>query len=193
LKSLAAVPVPASLTSLFGGGGAAVTTGLALKAAAALSVGALVGGGGYESVHRVIHHKQTPAPAANKLHTSTPVVAGTPVAPLDAQSSRAAVAQDVSRAAAHHKRHAKPHLTYHGDASVAARHVDVPPKVGHVSRGASSAHAAHPAHPVVSHRPATPPGHAKPKSAHVKKSLPGPFDSSAGNGGAAGAAHGKGK
>src|SRR5439155_13461899 len=50
IRSLAAVPVPTSLTSLFGGGGAALGTGLALKAAAAVTAGALVGGAGYEGV-----------------------------------------------------------------------------------------------------------------------------------------------
>src|SRR5712691_1993670 len=45
IKSLAAIPVPTSLASLFGGGGgAAVGTGLAVKAAAVLTAGALVGG-----------------------------------------------------------------------------------------------------------------------------------------------------
>src|SRR5436853_3536464 len=40
IRSLAAVPIPTSLTSLFGGGGgAAIGTGLALKAAAALTAG----------------------------------------------------------------------------------------------------------------------------------------------------------
>src|SRR5215207_3480724 len=50
LKSLAMVPVPTSLASLFGGGGAAVGTGLALKAAAAVTAGLVVGGGTYEGV-----------------------------------------------------------------------------------------------------------------------------------------------
>src|SRR4051794_16301248 len=46
LKTLALVPVPSSLMSLFGGGGgAAVGTGLALKAAAALTAGVAIGGG----------------------------------------------------------------------------------------------------------------------------------------------------
>ncbi|TMJ93445.1 MAG: sigma-70 family RNA polymerase sigma factor, partial [Actinobacteria bacterium] len=52
LKSLAAVPIPASLTSLFGGGGgAAVGTGLALKAGAAVATGLVIGGGTYVGVH----------------------------------------------------------------------------------------------------------------------------------------------
>src|SRR5438093_2706283 len=37
IRSLAAIPVPTSLTSLFGGGGAAVGTGLAVKAAVAVT------------------------------------------------------------------------------------------------------------------------------------------------------------
>src|SRR6266480_5059387 len=46
LKSLALVPVPGSLSSFFGGGGAAVGTGLALKAAAAVTAGLVIGGAG---------------------------------------------------------------------------------------------------------------------------------------------------
>src|SRR5205814_10235333 len=50
LKSLALVPIPGSLSSFFGGGGAAVGTGLALKAAAAVTAGLVIGGAGYEGV-----------------------------------------------------------------------------------------------------------------------------------------------
>lgn len=191
LKSLAAVPVPASLTSLFGGGGAAVTTGLAFKAATALTVGALIGGASYEGVHNVVHHHHAPRLAATPQRTSTAVVARTPSVP----SLHAAVTHDVSRAVVGHKKHrATTHLSYHGDASVAARHVHGQPHATQVSHPAQPVHPVHPAHPFVSHRPATPPGQAKPKpAAHVKKSLPGPFDSSAENGPAAGAVHGKGK
>src|SRR5438105_613125 len=62
IRSLAAVPIPTSLTSLFGGGGgAALGTGLAIKAAAALTAGAIVGGAGYEGVqHAVRHHRAGP-------------------------------------------------------------------------------------------------------------------------------------
>src|SRR5919206_2278625 len=51
-KSLAAVPLPSSLASLFGGGGAAVGTGVAAKAAAVVATAAIVGGVGYEGAHR---------------------------------------------------------------------------------------------------------------------------------------------
>src|SRR3954452_11777115 len=52
IKSLALVPVPGSLTSLFGGGGAAVGTSLALKAAAAVTAGLVIGGAGVTTVKR---------------------------------------------------------------------------------------------------------------------------------------------
>jgi RNA polymerase sigma-70 factor, ECF subfamily len=64
LKTLALVPVPSSLTSLFGGGGAAVGTGLTLKAAAAVTAGLAIGGGGYEGVRHVPWHANAPAAAA---------------------------------------------------------------------------------------------------------------------------------
>src|ERR671924_352921 len=57
LKSLGAIPLPQSLVSLFGGGsGAAVGTGLAVKAAA-VGAGAIVAtGAGYEGVKHGIWH-----------------------------------------------------------------------------------------------------------------------------------------
>jgi RNA polymerase sigma factor (sigma-70 family) len=67
LRSLAAIPLPQSLTALFGGGGATAGGGLAVKAAA-LGAGALVATGvGYEGVkHGVVQHpagKQRPVAA----------------------------------------------------------------------------------------------------------------------------------
>src|SRR2546429_2138326 len=65
LKTLALVPVPTSLTSLFGGGGgAAVGSGLAIKAAAAVTAGLVIGGAGYEGVnHATRQHAQRVAVA----------------------------------------------------------------------------------------------------------------------------------
>src|SRR5881392_400816 len=60
LKTLALVPIPSSLTSLFGGG-AAVGTGVAVKAAAALTAGLVIGGAGYEGVHQVTANEKKPA------------------------------------------------------------------------------------------------------------------------------------
>jgi len=66
LKTLALVPLPGSLTSFFGGGsGAAVGTGLALKAAAAVTVGLAIGGAGYEGVRHAPWHAQKPAAVAS--------------------------------------------------------------------------------------------------------------------------------
>jgi RNA polymerase sigma-70 factor (ECF subfamily) len=82
LKSLGAIPLPPSLVSLFGGGGgAAVGSGLAVKAAA-LGAGAVVATGvGYEGVkHRVwqppSHH------AATSAQHKAPAAASSSVAPV---------------------------------------------------------------------------------------------------------------
>jgi hypothetical protein len=65
LKTLALVPVPSSLMSLFGGGGgAAVGTGLTLKAAAALTAGLAIGGAGYEGASHVPWRAERPTAAA---------------------------------------------------------------------------------------------------------------------------------
>src|SRR6478735_616763 len=53
IKSLALVPVPGSLSSLFGGGGAAVGSSLALKAVAAVTAGLVIGGAGVATARRV--------------------------------------------------------------------------------------------------------------------------------------------
>src|SRR3989475_8595732 len=63
LKTLALVPLPSSLTSLFGGGGAAVGTGVALKAAAAVTAGLVIGGAGHQGVHQGTVHNKKPATA----------------------------------------------------------------------------------------------------------------------------------
>jgi RNA polymerase sigma factor (sigma-70 family) len=65
LKTLALAPVPSSLLSLFGGGGgAAVGTGLTLKAAAALTAGFAIGGASYEGVRHVPWQAERPTAAA---------------------------------------------------------------------------------------------------------------------------------
>src|SRR6202795_2184395 len=88
LKTLALVPLPGSLTSFFGGGGsAAVGTGLAIKAAAAVTAGLAIGGAGYEGVRNTPWHSQKPAAAA----PARPAVAADRV-PVLRGSSRAPVA-----------------------------------------------------------------------------------------------------
>src|SRR5947199_412108 len=65
LKSLGAVPLPASLASVFGGGGGTAAAGAvaAAKVAAVVAATAAVGGVSYESVHQVLRpagHRQPP-------------------------------------------------------------------------------------------------------------------------------------
>src|SRR3954447_24390794 len=61
IKSLALVPIPGSLGSFFGGGGAAVGSGLALRGPAAVAAGLLIGGAG---MARAKHALRTSHPTA---------------------------------------------------------------------------------------------------------------------------------
>ena len=94
LKTLALVPVPTSLTSLFGGGsGAAVGTGLALKAAAAVTAGLALGGAGYEGVRHAPWHAPRQSAAATAKSAAAVAVSApdnNPSAPSRA-ASRATV------------------------------------------------------------------------------------------------------
>ena len=75
LKSLGLIPVPTSLASFFGGGGAAVGTGLALKAAAAVTAGLVIVGAGYEGIHHAPWKAQqtaTAAPATRQAREAAP-------------------------------------------------------------------------------------------------------------------------
>src|SRR5919199_35497 len=119
-KSLGAIPLPTSLASLFGGGGgAAVGTGVAAKAAAVVATGAVVGGLGYEGarhtklVHRVVQ-KSEPAQVR--------AVAPAPIPPVLLRSPTRRVPA----------------------APKAGRH----PTAHHALRAAHRVHPAHPAHPV---------------------------------------------
>jgi RNA polymerase sigma factor (sigma-70 family) len=193
IRSLAAVPIPTSLTSLFGGGGgAALGTGLAVKAAAALTAGALVGGAGYEGVQHVVKtHERTRHVSATVAAKPTKAVAIQAIA-LSERTRGSSSGQKEGAAGKHTGA-----LKYHGDASVAARH-------NHLK-----VHRAHPVHPAhVSHgRSAASPGHVSQKPRTVP---PGPYEagpppsshahshptSSGGNGGGGGShggGNGKGK
>jgi RNA polymerase sigma-70 factor (ECF subfamily) len=178
LKALALVPLPTSLTSLFGGGGATVGAGLALKAAAAVTAGLAIGGAGYEGVRHAPWHVQKPAAAAPA--TARPVVAPdavraprgpSRVAPVATPSTRG----DTAKAAAVKPKKTKK-LKTHGRANQAhptgaakhARVVHVSQRV-HPARGASTHKKAKPAPkpkrlrlpgPVVEHPP---PAHGKQK------------------------------
>jgi RNA polymerase sigma factor (sigma-70 family) len=151
LKSLAAVPLPASLTSLFGGGGgAAVGTGLALKAGAAIATGIAIGSAGYVGVTKAVSHHspRTRAPVQTVSHSS-------PTRATAVRHQTGSIAGPASaKATAAHARKAHPS---HGDASIGARHSRVASK--------KPAHRQHPIHavgrthlPVVHSRPKLPPG-----------------------------------
>ena len=183
LKSLALVPIPGSLGSFFGSGGAAVGTGLAVKAAAAVTAGLVIGGAGYEGVrHAPWRQQQTRSASPKASVVQSGSAAGIVPAPrehipLGSSAHGNALAQAHTHGAssvAKQKQAGHGHAsTVHGqahavrghawgrqsqsnDASVASRHV-------HVSR------AVQPSHPVRSHHTHV---RAKPK----RKQLPGPFD-----------------
>src|SRR5580765_5552446 len=77
-KALAVVPVPSSLTSLFGGGGAAVGTGVAVKAAAVVAAGVVATGAGYKGAQELTQPKREAVAAdparAPALEAVAPVV-----------------------------------------------------------------------------------------------------------------------
>jgi RNA polymerase sigma factor (sigma-70 family) len=78
LKTLALVPIPSSLTSLFGGGGAAVGTGVAIKSAAALTAGLVIGGASYEGVRHTVWQAPKPAAAVSKPQRVSAGASGAP-------------------------------------------------------------------------------------------------------------------
>src|SRR5437588_9115841 len=132
-KALAAVPLPSSLASLFGGGGAAVGTGVAMKAAAVLATGALVGGLGYEGARHTDLARRGPKPPAVRAVPPTPVSAVVSAFPPMRRS------RFVSHAAATGRRDKAPvSRPRHQAAKVNVR--------AHPAR--TGFHPAHPVHPV---------------------------------------------
>src|SRR5919204_1226409 len=192
LRSLAAIPVPSSLMSLFGGGGATVGTGLAVKAAVAVTAGVAIGGGGYAGVHELAeHHSRTTHPKAPS-HQTPSVARGHPAKHVELVRSHRAVH---ARSTVAHKKHlgavtkkAHRHPVQHRKANARAH---APRKTG-----ASTAHTQHARAHVTnvrrSHRPAAPPGRTKPhaviRPTHVRHHVPLPHK---GGGGDNAHAHGE--
>ena len=94
IKALSVIPVPASLTSLFGGGGgaAALGGGVAMKAAAFVAAGTVATGIGYEGAKRIDvvgppseHAAEVGTPAA-VARTSRPMKRLSAVAPVRGHS-----------------------------------------------------------------------------------------------------------
>jgi RNA polymerase sigma-70 factor, ECF subfamily len=170
LKTLALVPLPTSLTSLFGGGsGAAVGTGLALKAAAAITAGVAIGGASYEGAHHAPWHAQKPTAAAPKEAVVASAV------PVRAVRSRRATSRVAPASASGAHGHAakntrvKPKkikkVNVHGRAN-RTRSTGRASFASH-GKGAQKPHRAHPSHRAPTHKKAQ----AKPKRQH----LPGPI------------------
>ena len=151
-KSLAAVPLPSSLASLFGGGGAAVGTGVAAKAAAVVATAALAGGVGYEGAHHVGLVHRSPAPkaapvagrAASLLPDAVPTLRQNRVV-----RARAAQARK-HEVAVSHARHAaaKANVRAHAAARAHPAHPVHPTHPTHPTHPVHPAHPAHPMHPV---------------------------------------------
>ena len=158
LKSLALVPLPGTLGSFFGGGSAAVGTGVALKAAAALTAGVVIGGAGYEGVRRVPW--QAPASKAAPVVQSVSPDANVPsprehipISLIKHMSKRAAAVAKKGHGLTGKKLHgkaARARAATHGRALGHQKHV-------RPVSGAAVAHVTartHPVHPAQSHKPA---------------------------------------
>jgi RNA polymerase sigma factor (sigma-70 family) len=172
LRSLAAIPVPPWLGSLFGGGGASVGGGLAVKAAVAVTAGAAIGAAGYVGVHDAVTPRHRGVSHGSHASPSIQQKAGpirqTPALAHEAVVATPTIAHPTRKHApgAAHKRHKKRTRALHrplGAVSARAHRkhshvVHVPPARGHV------------AHATRSRRPAAPPGRTKP--AHVVRPKP---------------------
>ena len=90
-KALALVPIPTSLTSLFGGGGAVVGGGVAVKAAAFVAAGVVATGVGYEGAREL----STPSRQPQAVVPAT-TAAARPAAPIVTPVLRAP-AEEVAR------------------------------------------------------------------------------------------------
>src|ERR687886_429357 len=184
LRSLASIPLPASLSSFFGGGGAAVGTAVAAKAAVGLTVAAIVGGGTYEGIRHAGSRRPPrgplPAPRRHTIVRPRPRGHGhasTAAARPNRGHGRAEGVASHSHGVARSKGHGHGKPSYRGDASIAARHVRTHP--AHAHRAAAASHPTRPAHPtgpVHSTRPVHPAAPAPAPKSHPPKpsQAPGP-------------------
>jgi anti-sigma factor RsiW len=172
LKSLALVPVPGSLSSFFGGGGAAVGTGLALKAATAVTAGLAIGGAGVATVEHAPWKSRHAATTAAPVFQSVSPTASVPaprehipaIAARAGSHPRSANAHAAKQSKAHGKS-ALAHATARGRALGRQKHLDasVSSHVVHTTH----VRPVHPTHPVT---------HSHRHSAAKRKPLPGPTD-----------------
>jgi RNA polymerase sigma-70 factor (ECF subfamily) len=184
IKSLAAIPLPASLGSLFGGGGAATAGGawlgggLAFKFAA-VGAGALVATGvGYEGAKHTFLRPSTPhASATAHLHAAPNSAVQTHVVPAARGTDQKPFRKASVRARRGH--HGRPDLKK-GKPEHAREVSTLPPSrarghgVQHAKKANPGHHSGQVKHRIKTHKP------AKPKP-HVKKTPP-PPDKGKGNG-----------
>ena len=189
LRSLAAVPVPPWLGSLFGGGGASVGGGLAVKAAVAVTAGVAIGGAGYVGVHDAVkpHHRVAPhasSPVRQTLDTNvrTSVVA----AAADAAPPPKSAQHPTAAAPNRHGRHQQAPGRH-----VVVRHERAHVRRVHVARALLRGHVKHVTHV---HHPIAAPGRAKPRQIpRPKPQNHGNQAAQTRNGNGKGAANGHGK
>jgi RNA polymerase sigma factor (sigma-70 family) len=92
MRAIATIPLPASLASFFGGGGAAVGTGVAAKAAFVVAAGVLVGGTSYEGAKRLpIGGGEPSSPASASPRNAAPARRDDAGAPVASRVSRSVV------------------------------------------------------------------------------------------------------
>ena len=102
-KALALVPIPTSLTSLFGGGGAVVGGGVALKAAAFVTAGVVATGVGYQGARELSEpsrQRETVVPATTAAAQRAPIVAPLLRTPVTKPIAKAKTREPKGRAAA---------------------------------------------------------------------------------------------
>jgi len=188
LKSLALVPLPGSLASFFGGGGAAVGTGLALKAAAAVTAGLVIGGAGVATVEHAPWKPHPARAAATAVFQSVSRHASVPaprehIPVVAANARRQAHAATARTARKAHGKAAHAHAATHGRARALGRqkHFDASLSSRHTARLAH-VHPVHPAHPAAPVRATHARGHSARPRASKPKALPGPAEHGGGNG-----------
>src|SRR5512133_1352079 len=176
LKSLALVPVPGSLASFFGGGGAAVGTGLAVKAVAAVTAGLVIGGASVATVEHAPWKSHARTPQAVPVFRSVSPNASVP-SPRE-HNPRVTSAKPNGQQAHHGAKKAAKHGSVqaqtHGRALGHQKHYDASVSSHHVVHVNQHVH---PVHPISRSHAHT----ARPKASRPKP-LPGPTDHGGGNG-----------
>jgi RNA polymerase sigma-70 factor (ECF subfamily) len=131
LKALGAIPLPTSLASFFGGGGSAVTAGVAAKAAAVVFAGSVVGTAGYEGAKHVdvVHAKPVAAAAAH--HAAPGATSTRPLKIVEASSN----ARPVTPAVKHEAKETQPASLEHAKSTPKPKHAAVHGKA-HVQQAA---------------------------------------------------------